>query len=667
MRRTIPVLLASLISALAAVAQTAPARRGMTVDDYFQLRQVSDPQIAPDGSAVVYVVSAADFDRARWDTDLWRVRPGAAPERLTFHPGRDNSPRWSPGGKTIAFLRARPDAGQPAAQIFLLEADGGEARALTSEPAGVNSFAWAPDGKSIFYLAAERPPAPREAPRRPEPQVEDEGRPFARLWRIEIAGAQKSRIDTGPQHVREFALSPDGRRLIFSAAPTPYFNDVLQSELFLLALDGAAAPRRLTENSFPEGGIAWRPDGSGFSFVAGADAGFTQRTFQGSAFYYDLAAGKVERLPVTTAVALQERFTGDIASAEWADNNVLLVVAGSGTNQHLYLYDFARQRTRVITSGQQVAGSPSVARDGRIAFLRQSPARPNDVWLVAPGGEPRPLTEHNPQVSELALPNYEVVRWRASDGADVEGILLTPASGDKPWPLVTRIHGGPASADLAGFQSAAYVLTGAGFAVFLPNYRGSTNYGEDFAARSIGDRNGRDARDIEEGIDALIARGIADPERLGVGGWSAGGVLTNWLIATNPRYRAASSGAGVADWTMQYFLSDYTWGSELYFEGTPWERKELYWTRSPLRLAAQVKTPTLIHCGANDERVPIAHARSWFRALRAHGVETRFVVYPGEPHSLQQPANQRRRMEEDLNWYRRFLLGAQAAAEKSND
>ncbi|HWQ03332.1 MAG TPA: prolyl oligopeptidase family serine peptidase, partial [Candidatus Nitrosotenuis sp.] len=180
-------------------------------------------------------------------------------------------------------------------------------------------------------------------------------------------------------------------------------------------------------------------------------------------------------------------------------------------------------------------------------------------------------------------------------------------------------------------------------------------YGVEFAARSLGDRNGRDALDIEESIDAVVKAGIADPERLAVAGWSAGGVLTNWLI-TRRHYRAAISGAGVSDWRMQYFLSDYTYGSDFYFCGTPWAKTDFYWERSPLRLAAQVRTPTLIHVGGNDERVPAAHARAWFRALREHGVTTRFVVYPSEPHSLQRPENQRRKMEEDLAWLRMHLL-----------
>jgi len=663
--RQLPVLylcLSAFICGSFLLPAQAQTKRPMTPADVLALKQVSDPQISPDGSAVVYVVSVADFEHARSDSDLWLVRPGEAPRQITSNVGRDSSPRWSPDGKTIAFLRTRPEAGETSAQIWLLPADGGEARPLTSEPRGVSSFQWAPDSQSIFYLASDAPRPPRG---RPEPQVEDEGAGIARLWQIWPATGRKSRFDAIEQHIREFAVAPDASGIALALAPTGYFNDVLKSELYLLDLRAAGAkPHRLTENIFPENGIQWRPDSAGFAFLAGADAAFKNQAFENNFFYFHNGAVRHVALPNVTGDKSESPGTPE--QIEWLDARNLLVVAASNVFQRVYQWNLDTDRIVPATPGNSVsAGASAAPKAARFACVSQSWDSPNQVWLAniqqgANTPPPQRLTNHNPQVREFLLPKFELVRWKASDGVEVEGILLTPETGpsDKkaPWPLVTRIHGGPASAEMAGFQASAYVLTGMGIAVFLPNYRGSTNYGEAFAARSIGDRNGRDARDIEEGIDALIARGIADKDRLGVMGWSAGGVLTNWLIANNPRYRAASSGAGVADWTMQYFLSDYTWGSDLYFGGTPWQKHDLYWERSPLRLAAQVKTPTLIHSGANDERVPTPHCRAWYRALRQHGVTARFIVYPGEPHSLQQPAHQLRRLEEDAAWFRRFLL-----------
>lgn len=651
----------------------------MTLDDVYALKQVSDPQISPNGRWVAYVVAAADFERGRWDSDLWIVDTAAGappPRQLTFNIGRDNSPRWSPDSQRIAFLRARPEGGHSTAQIYVLTQGGGEAVKLTNEPLGVNLFQWSPDGASIFYVAAERTAPAREA-RRAEPYFEDEDRPRARVWRIGVgqpsgcppesaqakACATRSRIETGDWHVEEIAVSPDGKWLAYSAAPTAYFNDGPKSELFLLPLvEGKAQARRLTNNTLiGEGDISWRPDSTSFIFLAGADASLTKRAFESRAFVARLSDGKVAPLAAEPDSRLNQEFRGSVAQAIWRGQNTVLLSVANGPHQEIFQLNVNGGTPIARTTQNSVNSSVSSAADLNVAvYIRQEPYRPAEVWLLGPSPQgDRALTAHNSAATELLLPRAELVHWKASDDVEVEGILLTPqdsAAGKGPWPLVTSIHGGPASAEMASFRGFANVLTGMGIAVFLPNYRGSTNYGEEFAARSVGDRNGRDARDIEEGIDALIARGIADPKRLAVMGWSAGGVLTNWLIANNTRYRAAITGAGVSDWRMQYFLSDYTYGSDLYFKGTPWQQNELYWERSPLRLAAQVKTPTLIHCGERDERVPIHHARAWFRALREHGVTTRFMVYPGEPHSFQDPRNQRRRDEENIAWLRKYLL-----------
>jgi dipeptidyl aminopeptidase/acylaminoacyl peptidase/cyclophilin family peptidyl-prolyl cis-trans isomerase len=630
------------------------------VDDVFALAQVSDPQISPDGRGVVYVLTRTDEARNRRESDLWIVRENATPRPLTSYAGRDASPRWSPDGNFIAFLRTRAEGGPGATQISLLSLNGGEPQPLTDEPLGVTSFAWSPDGKFLYLLAPER-----ERPARPAggAYAEDEDRPRAHLWRLDLGSGKKSRVTSGPLHLREFAVSPTGELAVVAAAPSSYFNEGPKSEIYLVALNVASpAPlKQLTLNTWAEGGFAWRPDGSGFIFLAAADAEFQHRALQSRAFFFSLKDGSVEPLILRELAARGAVFPGPVLRGEWADLNSLLLIASKGTGQHIYLCDFSSGALAAVTRGDEVVGAFSVSADGeRVALVKETPTRPADVFTVSvpPLEPPRALTDHNPLVRDWQLAKFEVVSWTASDGVEVEGILWTP-EGKGPWPLLTLIHGGPASADTAGFAFSAgeypHLLAALGVAVFQPNYRGSTNYGEEFAARSLGDRNGRDALDIEEGIDAVVKAGIADPNHLAVAGWSAGGVLTNWLV-TRRHYRAAISGAGVSDWHMQYFLSDYTYGSDFYFGGAPWAKNELYWERSPLRLAAQVRTPTLIHVGGNDERVPAAHARAWFRALREHGVTTRFIVYPGEPHTLQQPANQRRKIEEDLAWLKLHLL-----------
>ena len=635
----------------------------MTIDDIFAVKQVSDPQISPDGTRVVYVVSVADKARNRWDTDLWlvNVADGAASARqLTFNPGRDNSPRWSPDGKSIAFLRARPDSDSPAAQLFLLPMDtAGEAYALSSEPLGVASFAWAPAAQRIYFTANERatgaPPPARNAPR--QPMVEDADRAKASLFRLDVVTRVKTKLTDGRQHISDFAVSPDESKIIFTAAPSSDLNESLKTELYLMTLSAAgSAPKRLTENSIPENDPEWRPDGAGFIFLASATPDFKRYIQQGTTFYFDLASGTIRHVMLRGG-AYPDHY-GPIEQAAWIDQNNLLVSYARTTLQWLLYHNLASGSSSAISS-EGLSGDFSIAqKSGTVAYVFETPEHPAEIYaLTLPKGVGRALTNHNAQVSGWQLPEMHNVSFIASDKVEVSGIFLRP-QGTGPFPLVTIIHGGPAGADMASFTEFANVLTGAGIAVYFPNYRGSTNYGASFHLRSVGDRNGRDARDILEGIDDLVRRGWADKDRLGVMGWSAGGVLTNWLVANDTRFRAASSGAGVSDWRLQYFLSDYHFGIHYYFGGGPWEKNEQLWERSPLRLASRVKTPTLIHCGERDERVPIEHSRAWFRALREHGVETKFIVYPGEPHGLQQPSNQRRRHEEDFQWFKKYLLGA---------
>ena len=663
--------LIALLASLCLQAQTPPQKRAMTVDDVFALKQVSDPQISPDGKSVVYVVSVVDAGRNRRDTDLWLVKAdgeGAAPRQITFNAGRDFSPRWSPDGKRIAFLRTRPESGENSPQIWLMDFPGGEARRLTNE-SGIGSLEWSQDGSALYFLAEEPRAIPGSGPNqmvtqsRIMPIVEDENRPRTQLVRLELPGGAKAQVTRGAFSVSEFSLSPDETAVVFEAAPTSYFNDSPKSEIYLLSLNAKdAQPRQLTKNAWSERGFAWRPDGSGFIFLAGADQEFKSRSLQEDLFFYSLKEGRVEAQSLGSAARSSTGYPGPVTQAEWFDPNTLLLVVAHGTNQDVRLYDYPSQSLFPVTRGGGVSSSVSLSRSGdRIAFLRETPERAADVWVsdIPPFQEPRAVTGHNLFVRELALATFEVVRWKASDGVEVEGILYTP-EGKGPWPLVTNIHGGPASAQMAGFYAShgsyPHVLAGQGVATLYPNYRGSTNYGTAFVMRSVGDRNGRDALDIEEGIDAMVQRGVADPKRLAVMGWSAGGVLTNWLVTRSARFRAAISGAGTSAWIFQYFLSDYTFGSDTYFNGTPWEKDELYWERSPLRLAPRVKTPVLIHAGTNDERVPIAHSRAWFRALRANGVTTRMVSYPGEPHGLQLPSSQRRKLEEDLAWLSKYLL-----------
>ena len=313
--------------------------------------------------------------------------------------------------------------------------------------------------------------------------------------------------------------------------------------------------------------------------------------------------------------------------------------------------------------------SITFSRDGkRLALLTEAPNRPKEVefgdlsWALR-------MTDTNPQLAGVALAKMEAIRWKSKDGLEIEGILILPPNykkGNGKLPLLTYIHGGPALQFSLGFtvyppgppQASRYpvhVLAGQGYAIFCPNPRGSAAYGEKFRKANVKDWGGGDYQDIMTGVDHLIAQGIADPERLGIMGWSYGGYMTSWIITQTHRFKAASVGAGVTNLASMYGHTDIPLFLERYFGGPPWQEPKVYADHSPMTFAGNIKTPTLIQHGAKDERVPLAQGQELYAALKRLGVPTEFAVYPRQPHNPQEPRLQRDVLQRNVDWFNRWL------------
>ena len=654
---------ALVLTSVALLGLTAPdegqVRRAMTLVDLREVPSVLDPQLAPDGRAVVYQLNQVDWKANRRPGHIWRQNlSGGAPSQLTFGEAGDNSPRWSPDGTQISFLRG--------GQIFLMPAEGGEARALTAHATAVSSPTWSPDGTLVYFLAAD-PQTIDERARRQANDVYafDENYKQRHLWRVEIPSGRELALTGGEFSVLSYRLSRDGRRIAMHRAPSPRALDNERNEVWIMDANGEHASG-LTHNTVEESDAEISPDGTQVSFLAEANQRF--EPYYTSTLFVVSAKGGPPRL-------LLPDFPYWIDRAVWApDGRSILAAVHMGVHSEIFQIDVASRTAKPLTDGRHsIPSAPAPAWNltpaaGRLVFLFDEPARFGDVWTLAlaPGARPERITGVYDSLDRtFRLPRQERFTWRGTDGTAIEGLLFYPLDyqpGTR-YPLVVQLHGGPWDADKFGFwgwSDYVQVLTARGYVVLRPNYRGSIGYGSAFYRDMVGGFFTHAHLDVLEGVDALIKQGIVDPDRLALMGFSAGAHLVNKIITFTDRFKAAASFAGASDWISMYAQTDLRGNRTLWFGGTPWQKKapiDRYWDQSPLKYVASVKTPTIFLVGENDTRVGLAQALEMYRALKANGVPTKLEVAPREPHVWLEPLHQLYKANVELDWFERYVMG----------
>jgi dipeptidyl aminopeptidase/acylaminoacyl peptidase len=669
MRRLSALLVVFLLGLQPARGQPAEKLRPMTVDAVMKVRYLTDPALSPDGTQVVYVVSEADLKQGRYNTDLWLVPfdplDGGAAVKLTNGPGRDDTPRWSRDGKKVAFISDRD--GKP--QVWLISPAGGEATKLTDSKTGVRDFAWSPDGKQIAYIARE-PDTPEEKKQKQEKaDVIVVGREkMEHLHLIPAAGGPSRQLTRGDFSVLNFSWSRNSKQIAYAAAPSRRLEDVYHSDIYVIATAGGP-PRALVKRPGMDTLPKWSPDGKTIAFVSN----------EGKLDWLENTALCVVPAEGGTPRNVSKKFDGHIAAHgsgqyewdKWARfGEGLYFLADQGASRHLFWVSVQKGEVIRLTSGARVHNAFSLGGGRRFVLMREDPATPPEVYVSAFAFRPRLLrrTTSNPQLAGVALGGVESIRWKSFDGLEVEGLLIKPVGykDGTRYPLLTYIHGGPALQFAHGFsvyppgppQASRYpvhVLAGQGYAIFCPNPRGSEGYGKKFRQANVRDWGGGDYKDIMAGVDHLIARGIADRERLGVMGWSYGGYMTSWIITQTDRFKAASAGAGPTDLTSMYGQTDIPGFLERYFEGLPWKEGALYRKHSPLTHVGNAKTPTLIQHGEKDERVALAQSRQLYAALKRNGVPVEFVIYPRQGHNPSEPRLQVDVLRRNVDWFNRWL------------
>jgi dipeptidyl aminopeptidase/acylaminoacyl peptidase len=712
----------ALILILGVIPVIARAQsRPMTFLDVQHFRNIGGVAVSPDQSRVAYTLSIADWKEGRRQTDVFAVSVAGGIEstrRLTFTGDKsETGPRWLPDNISLVFSSDRDGTGEnPPDQLYLMRVDGGEARKITDVKDGVAAFDVTRDGRWIVYAAGKAeerqlwalPVAgldssqPVQLTRHPTPvrqwqlsydgrrvfflspdtldqdnrsrrekkftvNIRNEEQPADHLWMVDLASRESRRLTGGTGYsVSAVTQSRDGRWLGFRGTPNDrYQRNVTETSIYgdayLLEIASGKIERLTSNTEVPESPVSFSPDGSIVAISAPNDWTYFR---DGKLWVRPTAA------PGSAWRKLGADYDGDLNVGWWSDDGKTIYTTDGvkGTNQVLAV----SVETGAVRQVTGVAGSVSAGRDdetGAILVYYADPATPTDLWLA---GSPqdlgdrarwRRLTRANPQAEQFALGEASELSWKSKDGRTVGGVLVKPV-GYQPgrrYPLVVQIHGGPASAYVLGWNPGvnAMAYAGQGYAVLLPNYRGSTNYGEQHRLDIVGDYFRKGYEDIMTGVDALIEQGIAHPDSLGVMGWSAGGHWSNWIMTQTNRFKAVSSGAGAVNWISMYAQSDVQRNRAEYFARgkKPWEDFEAYWRVSPLRYIRNARTPTLIHVVDGDPRVPRPQSEELHMALKQQGVPTEFFVYPGNTHGIPDPRNQYLKAVAEFQWFEKWIRG----------
>ncbi len=653
----------------------AADKRSVTLDDLARIRDVSDPQLSPDGGWVAYTVSSTDLAGDRHDRDVWMTSwDGRQSVRLTSSKKSESSPRWSPDGKYLAFVSDR-DTDEETEQIWLLPRAGGEAERVTSFPGGVEDYDWSPDGKRLV-VAAEDPDADAPEPGKEKSEKEKKkaakpividrfqfkeditgylGKKRTHLYLFDVATKTSEPLTTGTANELLPSWSPDGKAIAFVSKRAADMDRTDNWDVFAIEPRTGAKERQITtyegaDNSPDiESRLAWSPDSQSIAYFQGGPDRLIYYATRHLAVVP--AAGGAPRV-------LTAELDRNVQAPHWTpDGKRILFLLEDDGAFHLARIPAEGGPIERLVTGRRVVAGLTTSPDGKVAILMGSPVQPDEIYAVE-GAEPRRLSRQNDDwLAQVRLAPVEDTKFSSKDGTEIHGFLATPPDyvSGKRYPAILRLHGGPVDQFQASFDFEWQILAANGYVVLGANPRGSSGRGEKFSLVIWADWGHKDVEDVLRAVDDAVRRGIADPDRLGVGGWSYGGMLTNYVIAQDGRFAAATSGAGISNILAGYGTDEYVreYEAEL---GKPWKNPEAWAKVSfPFLHADRIKTPTLFLCGESDFNVPLLNSEQMYQVLRSLGVPTQLVIYPGQYHGLRKPSYLRDRYERYVAWYDKWV------------
>jgi dipeptidyl aminopeptidase/acylaminoacyl peptidase len=665
---------------LAVSVAAAQSGKNFTIESQLAMKTIGAPAWSPDNRSIAFTASEWNKKENRRDTHIYIVAAaGGRPIKLTNGARGENSPQWSPDGSRIAFLANRdtPSPQEQGAQggrgnqIWVIAVGGGEAEKLTDEEMAVSQFRWSPDGRQIAYVVRDSPKDKAEREKRRKERFDaiivDSNFSYSHLWTINVESKEKKRVTEGVFTVADPQWSPDGRWISYTisrgGSQESTFTDISEdrnSDIFIISAAGGQ-PRQLTANPGPDAQARFSPDGRLVAYLSSPDpAVWAAKT--------DLMVAPVEGgAPRNLTAGYHDSLSG----IEWSPDGRWIYAAGAaGVYGQVFRVPVAGGAPEPVFERPGGYGAFDLSSDGKmLAFNFEEAKSSEDLWVATSSGkEPKRVTDLNPQIKEYNLGETEVVRWKAPDGLDIEGILIKPLGyvEGRRYPMILQIHGGPYGRFTYGFEPRAQIYAASGYAVLMPNPRGSTGYGNKFAVANLRDWGGKDYQDLMAGVDEMVKRGVADPDRLAVMGGSYGGFMTFWVVTQTSRFKAAIGHAGISDWYSFHGQSDIPSLMEYGFGGMPWTARETYVKYSPMTFVDRVKTPLLITHGEQDRRVTISQAEQYYRALRKRGVEVVFVRYPREGHGITEPNHQIDLVNRHIEWFDKHVRGEKSQEASSS-
>lgn len=646
-------------------------QRRLTPEDVLSFKNIEDAQISPDGAQVAFVVGDSFRTDSKYaKSTIWIVDTDSGePRQLTSGPRTDSLPRWSPDGRQLAFLSDRLMAGQR--QVFALNRDSGEVTALTHvngeipSPRGLNALQWSPDGRYLAFLMedAQTEEEVSRNVRKDDAILFEQNPKYVRLWTVDPESCEVQCVSPDCLQIWEFNWHPDSAQFTAVVSDEPFEWAWYSNRLVRFERKGSA--ETLWQSKRQVALPAWSPDTKQIAFISSnwSDRGCVV----GDVWMVGESGGEARNVT-----------RGMVASVGWLewsdDSNELLTIAQERGGVGMHRID-ATTGDRTSLWWQQAAvsetSSPRFSRsnDETLAIVLEDSSRPRDVWtgrLVRTAQQGSDLiqwqqrTHLHPQTAEFQIGETEVYYWKGADQQEMQGLVIKPVGYQphKKYPMIMWVHGGPTGISASRFYAATHwnqLWANAGYVVFLPNYRGSTGWGLEFAESNLGDMGGRDFQDMLLGVDSLIESGLADSNRLAVAGWSYGGFIAAWAISQTNRFRAALMGAGISHWLSFHGKSCLSDWDAIHYQASPYDLNGPFQKFSPLSYYNNLDTPTLILHGEEDQDVPVEQSHLFYRALKDQRVETELVVYPRESHAITERAHMLDMARRVTSWFDRFL------------
>lgn len=669
------------IALLTMVTSSYAQSKNPSFEEVLSLRQPGTPVLSPDGKHYFYSLSSTDWNKNRYDSELWLSKDGQAPFQLTNTlDGSSSSATWSPDGQWISFKAKRGKK----TQLHMIRVGGGEAFPITNVADNIGGYEWSPDGTKILFTMT--PAEKKEDKKRKEKfgafEVDDNEYKLGGLYQISFDPDQPKPSDlpcydkkdstaqawdciewakpdtlikAGELAIRNFSWSPDGQHIAFSHTPDPLINSFFNADISLLDVS-TKKWETLIANASADFFEKWSPDGKTFLYSSSEDNRTSNYYENGKLFIYTMGDKKSRRIAAD--------FDEDIFGLEWKPTGLFARV-NLRTTTRLLKIDTRSGKVKVIEGlPSQLNGFTLSKKGDRIGFVAANGKSLREIYTASTTDfKAKKQTTYTAQLEDWKVAQSEVIQWKSKDGAEIEGILHKPMDYDpnKKYPLLVVIHGGP-----TGVDRPAPVLTyvypvvqwlNKGALVLRVNYRGSAGYGADFRALNVRNLGVGDAWDVLSGVDHLAEKGLIDTNKMGCMGWSQGGYISSFLTTNTDRFKAFSVGAGISNWMTYYVNTDIHPFTRQYLKATPWEDEAIYRKTSPMTNINQAKTPTLIQHGEFDGRVPVANAYELVQGLRDVGVESKLIIYKGFGHGITKPKERLAAVVHNWEWFNQYVFG----------